>query len=237
MFSDDDDPCQNLRELLQPTLLRRTSQNQSELSVSYKSVTLALSALEGLEYDEILLKVRSDMDLIVSTDSTGQKYKKLFALILRLRIFCDLGDSGKGTNTPFSYSDGLQARSPVESNMGSELGCDVCQNDESLDLLKDRHFCPSCSRLLELPTRDSIASWTERAWDMEIDPPQTSYKGDTPQIAIRRPIELQERVRQFQNPLNIKNTTIEVYPTKLLAVADHLLQSSCHSKRSVKLCP
>ena len=230
LFSDDDDPCQSLRALLQSTTLRRALPHQSELNVCYKLITLAFSSSERLQYSSILVQERSDMDLIVSTEFTSQKYTRLFALILRLRIFCNIGDNGRESTFRRSYPETLQARLPAESDIGSELGCDVCQNYEIIDLLKDRCFCPSCSRLLQTPMSDSIASTPmpnhiaslpESPLEMEIDLPQTSY-GETPQIAVQPPNGIQEHLLEDQTPLEFRESTDIVHSTKLLAVMENL---------------
>ena len=231
IFSDADDPCQNLRQLLQTTLLRRTSQSQSNLKVNYRSVTLGLSGMEQLQYDSILEKVRMDMDAMVNTESNGQKYTKLFSMILRLRIFCDLGQSTKKVGSSPSQLNILRGGSPAESDLGSELGCDVCQKDESLDLLKDRVFCPSCSRLLGPATSLTSGSRPDSPWEMSSSLPETPPNTDAPRISIQPPDTLQKCLPQPPWSSQLGRSDTDAYPTKLLAVANNLRYNIDHSKR------
>ena len=231
IFSDADDPCQTLRRLLQTTLLRRTSQSQSNLKVNHQSITLALSGMEQLQYDSILEKVRMDMDAMVSTESNGQKYTKLFSMILRLRIFCDLGQSTKKVGSSPSQLNLLQVGSPAESDLGSELGCDVCQKDESLDLLKDRVFCPSCSRLLGPATSLTSGSRPDSPWETSSSLPETSPDTDAPRISIQPPDTLQKYLLQLPRSNQLGRSGTDAYPTKLLAVANNLRHNIDHSKR------
>ena len=191
-----------------------------------------------------------DMDKLVSTESNAQKYTKIFAMILRLRMLCDLGQLGKESVSSRRRFDVPQASSPAESELGSELGCELCQKDESLDLLKDRMFCPSCSRLLGHVARATHKDGSNSPQAMNPVSPQPTHAADVPPIIVQPPNEQQHaplaklqrlssgEMRQrspseLQQPCQTGSFVDGVYPTKLLAIADNLRRNIGHSKRFV----
>ena len=226
LYSDLDDPCQNLRTLLQSVLLRRTSQSHSELTATYETVLLSLSTAERGQYTDILDKAKDDMDLLVNTTTGTQIYTRIFTMILRLRIFCNLGQFHDRVGSLLSQPRVASARSPVESDSGSELGCDICQREESRDLLKHRMFCPDCARLLKsnLPDpSDGSPAYSNITGRVSLSSRQVNNTGP-----------LFEQRSQESNKLEaITEDVNRVYPTKLLAVVERLRQSDKESKRSV----
>ena len=226
LYSDLEDPCQNLRELLQSVLLRRTSQSQSKLTATYESILLNLSTAERQHYTNILDMSKDDMDLLVNGTTGTKIYTKIFTTILRLRMFCNLGQFHDRVGSSPSWPKVTSTRSPVESDLGSELGCDVCQREESRDLLKHRMFCPDCSRLLE--SNQTISSEYSPAYlHATSEVSQTSSQADSAQSLFD-----QLSCKPYGSGLMSEHIG-EAYPTKLLAVAEKLRQSDKGSKRFV----
>jgi len=223
LFSDDEDPFRNLRVLLRSICLRRTKQSQSKLTAKYKTVTLSLSTEERLQYDQILEQAKMDMDILVSTSSPIQRYTKLFTFILRLRMFCDTGLFGKDNNSSLCTLDMLRAQTPISSEVLSNLTCELCQREESLDLMKGLSFCTACSR----PLMDSDVGASHM---MEKLQPAMSH---TPQVVevSNEPNGSFPSPKSSPQPLLERRVPAEIYSTKLSAVAQNLEDSMSHSKR------
>jgi hypothetical protein len=226
LFSNDVDPCRNLRLLLRSVCLRRTTQNQSNLTATYESVTLSLSPTERSIYDNILENAKKELDMLVSTSSSVQKYAKLFTLILRLRMFCNQGRLCNGLSFPPCPVDMPQAWCPTELELGDDLGCDFCRNEESLDLIKDLAFCPSCSRVLPYLNSQGPGSMSESLPPLKLCSPQSSYPSNEPRGV--------QTLAQSQQSFLESDMSAKEYPTKLSAVAKSLRDNILHSKRSVK---
>ena len=229
LYSSDGDPCRNLRQLLRSICLRRITQNQSNLTATYGLIALRFSPTERSLCDKILEQAKMDIDMLVSTSSSIQNYTKLFTVVLRLRMLCNLGQFCKGLgSSPYSV-DMPQTWPPIDFEPGSDLGCDFCQNEESLDLIKDHTFCPSCSRVL--PNIASAASdgILECPRPTEICSPQTPHLSNEPGGVTRPPA-----IRSEQSFLEV-GMSAEGYPTKLLAVAQNLRDNISCSKRSVHI--
>jgi hypothetical protein len=207
--------------------LRRTTQNQSNLTATYESVTLSLSPMERSIYDKILGNTKKELDMLASTSSSIQKYAKLFTLILRLRMFCDQGRFCNGLSSRPCPVDMPQAWCPTEFELGDDLGCDFCRNEESLDLIKDRAFCPSCSRVLPYLNSQGPGSMSESLPPLKLCSPQSSYPSNESRGVIRTLARPQQSVLEA-------DMSAKEYPTKLSAVAKNLRENIVHSKRSVK---
>jgi len=227
LFSNDADPCRNLRRLLRSVCLRRTTQNQSNLNATYESVTLSLSPMERSIYNKILEKTKRELDMLVSTSSSIQKYTKLFTLTLRLRILCDQGHFCEELSSPPCPVGMSQAWGPTELELGDELGCDLCRNEECLDLMKDIAFCPSCSRVLPYLSAEGPGSMSENLAPVKLCSPQSSYPSHEPTGVIRSLARSQQSVLAAE-------VSAKEYPTKLSAIAKNLRHSIAHSKRSVE---
>jgi SNF2-related domain len=145
LFSDDDDPYQNVRLLLRSLCLRRTRNSVPYPRLSSQIIKLTLSSAEKRLYKYTLEETKREIDELVSTRAGTQKYTKLLTAILRLRILCNRGTfPTKVDPTLF-----LTPMSQGSSAYLSELGCDLCWSTESLDIMEgDRNFCPNCCRLL-----------------------------------------------------------------------------------------
>jgi len=227
LFSSDVDPFRNLRLLLQSVCLRRTTQNQSDLAVTYESVTLDLSTMERSTYDKILEQTKKDLDTHVSGGSSIQKYAILFTLILRLRMFCDQGHFCKGFGSPPCPADAPRGLSPTEFEIGDDLGCDSCRNEESLDLMKDLAFCPSCSRVLPYLNSKDVGKLSQDLSPLTLCTPQSSYPSN-------KPAGITWSLPWSQQSLLGLDMSAKEYPTKLSAVAKTLRDNIRDSKRSVE---
>jgi SNF2-related domain len=227
LSSNDEDPCRNLRLLLRSVCLRRTTQNQSDLTARYESVTLSLSALERSLYHKFLEQTKSHMDMLVSTGSCFQEFTKLFTIVLRLRMLCNLGKFCKGLDSqPFPMA-ATQTCFPADLQICGDLGCDLCEQEESMGLMKGLTFCPGCSRPLfsiNLPGPNCISETLRLS---KLSSPQFSYLSNEPSEAIRSLATSQQSFLEA-------GVSAEGYPTKLFAVAKNLRDNISHSKRSVK---
>ena len=226
LFSNSQDPCQNLRLLLHSILLRRTSKNQSNFTATYKSIPLSFSSQERLLYDKFLEHAKMDIDTLVSTSENTQTYTKLFAMILRLRMLCNLGQFYGPVGSSLSPIVMPYDQSLAGSDLSSELGCDLCQRDESLDLMNDPRFCSGCSRVLQDTKFPSSNSMTENLESINFDLPQSSHPRNE-SFGVIWPLT------KLQDPYQESNMSSKEYPTKLLAVAKNLRDNICYSKRSV----
>jgi hypothetical protein len=226
LFSDDDDPCRNLRLLLRLLCLRRTKQTESNLRVNTQIVTLTLSPTERSLYNGILEETKRDMDVLVSTESSIQKYTQLFTAILRLRILCDQGTFYTGASSTLSPMPVSPERSPYGFRLGSEFACDFCRSEESLDLMKDRNFCWNCSRPL-------------RQLSVDYDAPgsmQESPEPTTPSSIQRFYLGNKLSYSGSQSPTRSPWESCvpdEGFSTKLLAVVENLKDNAHTSKRFV----
>jgi SNF2-related domain len=226
LFSNDADPCRNLRRLLQSICLRRTTQDQSNLTATDELVTLSLSPMERSTYDKFLEQTHKELDMLVSKSSSLQKYTKLFTLILRLRMLCDQGHFCKGISSLLCPLDMPQTWYPTELKLSDDLGCDLCQNEESIDLMKDLAFCPSCSQILTYLNPEGPGSISESVPPLKPYPPQSSYHSNEPAGVIRL-------LARSQQSFLAAEVSAEEYPTKLVAVAKRLQDNIPRSKRSV----
>jgi hypothetical protein len=179
-------------------------------------------------YDNILEQTKKDLDMLISTGSSIQRYAKLFTLILRLRMLCDQGLFCKGLSPPPRPVHVPQAWRPTELELGDDLGCDFCRNEESLDLMKDLAFCQSCSRVLPHLNSEGPGSMSESLPPLALRPPPSPYPSNELTGDIRS-------LARSQQSFGEANVSAEEYPTKLSAVVKNLRDSIPHSQRSVKL--
>ena len=205
LFRDEDDPCQNLRNLLKSICLRRTQSNQGQLSASYETIELKPSVEEKKIYDNVLEHARADIDVLVSTSETFQKYSKLFTLIMKLRMACNYGKwyqtPRTGTHSP--------SRSPIATSIvDSVLECSLCQGTELYDLIKENDICPGCSRWLGAANDElGLGDLQPRAKRLRLSP---------------RPYITE----------NLEGTLGSLpYSVKLLAVIDNLVEHEQEGKR------
>ena len=203
--------------------LRRTSLGHSKLAATHESIWLSLSAEEKRQYNWTLEQAKSTMDVIVSTSQRAQKFTKLFTVILRLRMLCNHGtylerasSSSSGLDTSRSLSSALQ--------MGNNIGCDICHDQESYDLIKELDVCPSCARLLR-----SDLSPTDTASEA---PPHKRLKlsSSRPENKLIDEPALAPTLLPLVSTLH--DVSIDRYPTKLRAVAKNLSDHDSSSKRS-----
>lgn len=228
LSSNDEDPCRNLRLLLRSVCLRRTIQNQPNLTARYESVALSLSPLERSLYHKILEQTKSHMDMLVSTSSCLAEFTKLFTVILRLRMLCNLGQFCKGLGSQPPSMATTQAYFPADFQICSDLGCDLCEQEESLELMKGLKFCPSCSRPLFSSDPPGPNCISETLRSSNLSSPQFSYLSNEPSEVIQSLATSQQLFLEA-------GVSVEGYPTKLLAVAKNLRDNINHSKRSVKI--
>ncbi|KAJ0425197.1 P-loop containing nucleoside triphosphate hydrolase protein [Aspergillus carlsbadensis] len=148
LFSNVEDPCRDLRLLLQSLCLRRTKQTDHSITVRPELVTLFLSLEEQMAYSDILEKTRQEMEMLVSNGLGNHKYTKLFTAMHQLRMLCVQGVSSARpvAGTPYLLPVAVAAFP------SADVSCELCSSDESLDLLKaGSAFCPDCGRLFSNP--------------------------------------------------------------------------------------
>lgn len=215
------DPCQQLRILLRSFCLRRTAQTSSEITASHEAIKLDASEAEDGQYRQILEQTRNDIDLVVSFGQRAQKFTKLFALVLKLRMLCNHGLYFKdaegalrsGSTKPLLLSSDMQ--------MGSDLGCGVCQDREFSDLIRGHDFCPSCARLLQ-PNQNITRLDTETR-------PSKRLKASFPLGLEGRSISPIESPAGGAMEIDSSNSS---YPTKIQAIAANLSEHAETCKRS-----
>jgi hypothetical protein len=214
LFSDHDDPCRNLRLLLRSLCLRRTKPSDSVLVAKTERVELTLSQAEQSLYQRILEETRRDIDSFVSTEVSIQKYyTRLFTVILRLRIMCDQGTFCEGAGSTILPTPEFSEISPKKFRLG-DFFCELCQSEESLDLMRDRDVCWNCSRLLRPTSVNNDALGTQESWQPIAPSLQSS----------------------FPSPTSLPGesyTSDEGYSMKLLSVVENLKKNLHTSRRFV----
>lgn len=231
LFSDDDDPYRNFRMLLRLVCLRRKEQDHSKLVAHYEIARVELRPGERALYEKVIEQAQKDADLIASssTSSSAQKYMKTFTLVLQLRMICVLGLSWDGLKVTNSRVAGDHV-SP-QSQTGDEYtqGCDVCQDEESLVLLKGMTFCPGCSRMLRY-------SGT-RSPSRNLHLPQSSESSSP--LPIHTDAEAESLNNQVpttawaEQSLGREGYSSERCSSKISAVVQNICQNTSHSKRHV----
>ena len=214
------DPCKNLRSLLKSICLRRTSQNHSKLTATYELVKIRLSNAEIEKHERTLDQFKANMDMVVSTGQQGQKFTKLFAVILKLRMLCNHGVYSEQLGSSPHHS----TTSLISSiQLGNDTGCDVCHDQEYSGLIMNLEICPVCARLLQSSLSDSDGT-IEAPRRKRLKLSSCSLKstiGDKTALAsssTKPPYEF--------------GTLLAKYPTKLLTVAKNLEENGLSSKRS-----
>lgn len=218
LLANHQDPCQNLRRLLQDICLRRTSQRHSTLAATYESVSLRLSATEQWQYDKTLEEAKKDLDVMVSLCQPAQKFTKLFALILKLRLLCNQG-------TIFGHA---QPWSNTSLQMGDNVGCNICHDQDSSDLIRDQEVCPACVRILQSPLnpiREAPDGPPCKRIRLSSTDPEHNVPNGTALTSI-----------SFDQGLVAEETHPDKYPTKLRAVARNLSEYAISSKRCGNNC-
>jgi len=225
LFSDHDDPCGNLRFLLRSLCLRRTRPSDSVLRANTEQVELTLSQAEQSLYERILEETKRDIDRIVSTEVSIKYYTRLFTSILRLRIMCDQGTFCERASSTMLPNSGFSETSTNKSGLRGDLFCDVCQSEESLDLMGDCNFCWNCSRLLPSTSASHDAPGiTQESWQPMAPSPQRLYPAN-----------------KISYPGNRSPTSLpwescildEGYSTKLFGIVENLMENLHASKRFV----
>ncbi|KAK2792535.1 hypothetical protein FQN51_001653 [Onygenales sp. PD_10] len=212
----EDGSSRNLRILLQSLCLRRTSQTgASTVRVQTRLVSLMLTCEEKIHYDHILASAKTEIDAVVSSKSSVQKFTRLFVALNRLRMLCNHGTFQRPLRlTPSRPS------SPLESPSGFDLTCDLCQQEEYLNLMSSSPFCWSCSRPL-------CKAQTPR----EVSDRGQNYLSPTPVHAdspILSPVSL--------SPLRLSSVPGDGFSTKLSSVVEHLKDDYHNSKSIVFSC-
>jgi hypothetical protein len=162
--------------------------------------------------------------MLVSTGSTIQRYEKLFTLILRLRMICDQGKLYGGLGSLQSGAEVTEAMYPIHAEVGHDLGCDSCRDEELFSLETDLIFCPSCSRILPHSISDGPCNTTESS---------RSPGFCSPGLNIGPVGDVRPLTGSPSTSLDT-NVGVNLYPTKISAVAGNLRDNARHSKRFVK---
>ena len=213
LSSNSQDPCRNLRVLLQGICLRRANQGYLPSDTRYETSVLQMSLVERRFYNTVLEQAKDDMDLRISGLSNVQKYARLFTALSKLRRLCNFGSNGQ-------MSDGELGTSLASAITDS--ACDLCQREESLDLLREDSFCPVCSRPLKMISNDDFAhSIVEDEYSLSLKP-----EGND----LGNPLLINPRFYSHAvSPLTMEPRG----STKLATVADELEKSKGSSKRCV----
>ncbi|KAK2745993.1 hypothetical protein FQN55_005815 [Onygenales sp. PD_40] len=212
----EDDSSRNLRILLQSLCLRRTSQTgASTVRVQTRLVSLMLTCEEKIHYDHILASAKTEIDAVVSSKASVQRFTRLFVALNRLRMLCNHGTFQRPLRlTPSRPS------SPLESPSGFDLTCDLCQQEEYLNLMSSSPFCWSCSRpLCKAQTPREVS---DRGQDY-LSP--TPVHADSPSLS---PVSL--------SPLRLSSVPGDGFSTKLSRVVEHLKDDYHNSKSIVFSC-
>ncbi|KAL9609136.1 MAG: hypothetical protein Q9167_006080 [Letrouitia subvulpina] len=216
---DTQDRCHNLRVLLRSICLRRTKQSHSTIATSHDKVTLKMNLTERRLYNSILEQAKSEMDLRISALPEVQKYAKLFTVLLKLRMVCNLGtsyrDSGAVQSSYSPSTSGKNSGLPVDT----DIGCDLCQGKESIDILVEEDFCPSCLRLLSNTKKTMSSSSVNKTEQIR-------------SVAEREYYSYQDKIDNIEKGALLCPSVTELeWPTKLKAVVNNLAENSCNSKR------
>lgn len=224
-FSDRKDPCRNLRHLLTSICLRRASQSHLKLKETHETVDLSLSTVERTLYDKTLDQAKKDIDGVVKSGRKANRFTKLFALILRLRMLCNHG----WLSTP-SYSmcptrhGSLSAEGPT-LQLINDMGCDICSDQETVDLITDSDVCFSCGRVLKADFTSSTPGTH--------NPPRKRRKF-SPSTSHEESLEAPISTKSLSRSKSLGTTsTIEGESTKLQAVIASLHEHASSSKRLV----
>ncbi|KAL9042177.1 MAG: hypothetical protein Q9214_003861, partial [Letrouitia sp. 1 TL-2023] len=126
LTSDIPDRCHNLRVLLRSICLRRTKQSQSPIATSHDKISLKMNLTERRLYNSILEQAKSEIDSRISALPKVQKCARLFAVLLKLRMVCNLGTSYRDSSAVKSpYGPSVLGNGPG-SHVNTEIGCDLC---------------------------------------------------------------------------------------------------------------
>ena len=225
-FKDPDEPCRNLRHLLRSICLRRTSQKNSQLTASHEVIHLSLAKKERQFYDKTLEQTKMDIDAAVKTGQQGHKYTKLFALILRLRMLCNHGSRSQRSYTACETSkDTLSAvNSPLQ--ISKDMGCDMCSDQDTVDLFVDPDVCPSCARVLTTDLTSIGTGSTSTPRKRRKLSPSVS-KDDS----LEEPISTMNLPHRATSGMTFPS---EAGSTKLQAVKVNLQKHTSSSKRQVE---
>lgn len=218
LTSDIQDRCHNLRVLLRSICLRRTKQSHSPIATFHNKLTLKMNLTERQLYKSILEQAKSELDLQISTLPEVQKYARLFAVLLKLRMVCNLGTSYQDSSAVQSSHSPSIVGNKSDSHVNTDIGCDLCQGKELIDILVEETFCPSCLRLLS-DTKKNMSSFpVDRIEQFRSVAEQEYYS-------------YQDSIDNIGENSLFPSITGLGWPTKLCAVANKLAENMCNSKR------
>lgn len=212
------DPCHNLRVLLRSICLRRTKLSHSPIATSYNELTLKMNLTERQLYNSILEQAKSELDLRISTLPAVQKYARLFTVLLKLRMVCNLGTSYRDSSAiQSSYSPSVVS---IESgsDVDADISCDLCQGKEFKEILVEEAFCPSCLGLLSNTKKTMSSLSDDRIEQFE-------------SVAEQKYYSCQDNMDGVEESTPCSSVTRLGWPTKLYAVANNLAENMCNSKR------
>ncbi|KAH8690546.1 SNF2 family N-terminal domain-containing protein [Talaromyces proteolyticus] len=119
----------NLQSLLKSICLRRTKEllNLDEPEVT--RCELALSSQEKTQYDRIINDSRQEIDIAVSDGRSGEAYRGIFKVILKLRLLCTYGTF----YTLWQKAEGDDSNNPEEEffllQQSDQAMCRLCSCD------------------------------------------------------------------------------------------------------------
>lgn len=121
---------QNLRTLLQTICLRRTKELLELPEPDHQIQRIPFTPSEQEEYENLLQRCREDIDRAVSGHRKGKVNSTILASLLRLRLFCNNGDSSAALRTN-------KRGFPVDA-------------DDLLTFLQqlDKNYCTYCSGMI-----------------------------------------------------------------------------------------
>ena len=174
-----------------------------------------MSPVERWFYNTVLEQAKDDMDLRISGLSNVQKYARLFTALSKLRRLCNFGSNGQVSDRELRIS---------LASATTDSACDLCQREESLDLLREDSFCPVCSRPLTMMANEGFAqSIVEDEYPLSLKPEGNDLGNP-----------LLDNPRFYSHAVSPLTTELRG-STKLATVADELTKGTGDSKRCVQL--
>ncbi|KAF3765676.1 hypothetical protein M406DRAFT_257710 [Cryphonectria parasitica EP155] len=199
-----------LRGYLEAYCLRRTEKRLNLPRSFERIVQLDISPEERSLYDDILTKLRREVDDLVSTGHELRRYNKLFTAILKLRMLCNLGT--------FSID---QRAASLPGQKEHDVSCERCSaSDEDITLLlRSFSFCPDCGQPLDFSS--SSGSYPS--------PSNSGMDSDKQSTDMLRPHPANPKLRRDGS----MTPSQQHFSTKLSAVVQNISESNLGIKHIV----
>ncbi len=213
----------NLRLLLRSICLRRTTDLLGLPKPDPQNRYLDLSPSEREEYNAIQEQCRREIDMAVSGRGKGRLNSTVLESLLKLRLFCNNGSSGRGTSTPDDFDEDM-ILSYLQQN--DEADCVYCSHPVySINDARDTDGSILIAGCLHLVCRSCIPTFSEKK-----QCPQCASLADERVI----PDGIQRADCQRGQGVRLSLPSRNRYPSKLLAFLDDISTQTSH-KRYVKV--